>query len=51
MPPATTSLRIHADGAEALRRAAQLIDGATRSIDICTFLLARDALGDEIARR
>ena len=42
-------LRIHRDGAEALAALRGLIEGATRSIDLCTFLLARDALGREIA--
>ncbi|MCE9659655.1 MAG: PLDc N-terminal domain-containing protein [Burkholderiales bacterium] len=43
------ALRIHADGAEARRAALELIGGATRTIDVCTFILARDGLGDEIA--
>ena len=42
-------LRIHRDGTEALTALRSLIEGATRSIDLCTFLLARDALGREIA--
>ena len=42
-------LRLHADGAEALAALRELIAGAERSIDLCTFLLARDALGCEIA--
>ena len=42
-------LRIHRDGSEALVALRSLIEGATRSIDLCTFLLARDALGREIA--
>jgi cardiolipin synthase len=41
-------LRIHRDGSEALVALRSLIEGATRSIDVCTFLLARDALGREI---
>jgi cardiolipin synthase len=42
-------LRVHRDGAEALAALRSLIEGATRSIDLCTFLLARDALGREVA--
>ncbi len=44
-------LRIHQDGTEALAALRELIQGARRSIDLCTFLLARDALGREIAER
>jgi cardiolipin synthase len=42
-------LRLHGDGGEALAALRELIAGAERSIDLCTFLLARDALGREIA--
>ncbi|MEP7056808.1 MAG: phospholipase D-like domain-containing protein [Caldimonas sp.] len=41
-------LRIHADGSEALAALRELILGARSHIDLCTFLLARDALGREI---
>ena len=41
-------LRIHRDGQEALVALRSLIEGAQRSIDLCTFLLARDALGREV---
>ena len=41
-------LRIHRTGAEALAALHELIAGATRTIDLCTFLLARDALGRDI---
>ena len=44
-------LRIHADGHQALHALRELITSAERSIDLCTFLLARDALGREIAAR
>ena len=44
-------LRIHADGHQALHALRELITSAQRSIDLCTFLLARDALGLEIAAR
>jgi cardiolipin synthase len=43
------ALQIHADGAAARRAVLDVIEGATRSLDVCTFILARDRLGDEIA--
>ena len=46
---AYAELRVHADGAEARRAAHELIAGATRTLDVCTFILATDALGSEIA--
>nr|WP_329691231.1 phospholipase D-like domain-containing protein [Caldimonas sp.] len=42
-------LRIHADGAEAKAAALELIRGARATLDVCTFILARDPLGEEIA--
>ena len=44
-------LNLHQDGAQALAALLKMIDSATHSIDICTFILARDALGDEIVQR
>ena len=51
LAPATTyaDLRIHADGSEARAAVLELIAGATRTIDVSTFILATDNLGDEIA--
>jgi len=43
------SLRIHADGGDARRAVLEVVAGATRTLDVCTFILARDVLGDEIA--
>ena len=43
------ALHIHADGAEARRAVLDVIAGATRTLDVCTFILARDRLGDEVA--
>ena len=43
------ALQIHADGREARRAVLDVIDSATRTLDICTFILARDALGDEVS--
>jgi cardiolipin synthase len=42
-------LRIHADGREALARALETIHSATRTLDVCTFVLARDRIGNEVA--
>jgi cardiolipin synthase len=52
--PAVSSyqqLNIHEDGTQALQALRNMIDGATRTIDLCTFVFARDGLGDEIAKR
>jgi cardiolipin synthase A/B len=42
-------LSIHRDGAEARRAALDVIESARATLDVCTFILARDAVGDEIA--
>jgi len=42
-------LRIHADGAQALHALLELIDGARVSLDLCTFILRRDAVGVAVA--
>jgi cardiolipin synthase len=42
------SLRIHADGSEARRAVLEVIASAKVSLDVCTFILARDRLGNEI---
>lgn len=50
--PAASSyqqLNIHEDGTQALQVLRNMIDGATRTIDLCTFVFARDGLGGEIA--
>ncbi len=53
LPPASSyeALNVHEDGAQALRALTGLIDGASRSIDLCTFILAPDGLGDDLAQR
>ena len=43
-------LNIHEDGAQALQALRNMIDAAAHTIDLCTFIFARDCLGDEIAR-
>ncbi|HXZ93431.1 MAG TPA: phospholipase D-like domain-containing protein [Burkholderiales bacterium] len=46
-----SNLNVHADGAEALQALYALIDGATRTLDVCTFVFGKDDVGAEIARR
>jgi cardiolipin synthase len=43
-------LNLHQDGTQALRSLLNMINAATATIDICTFMFARDNLGDEIAQ-
>lgn len=50
-PTGYRDLRIHEDGASAFAALAEVIDGATRSLDVCTFILGRDGLGDAIVER
>lgn len=51
LPAASTyhRLNIHADGAAALRALRHIIDSATRTLDVCTFIFASDRLGNDIA--
>lgn len=42
------SLSIHQDGGEALQRLQKLVAGAQHTLDICTFILGRDVLGDAL---
>jgi cardiolipin synthase A/B len=45
-PPASyRALRVHADGSESLRALLEVIDGAQHTLELCTFLLGRDAVG------
>jgi cardiolipin synthase len=43
------ALAIHRDGSEARRAVLGVIASATRTLDVCTFILARDRLGAEVA--
>lgn len=43
-------LAIHEDGQAALQALRAVMAGATRSLDLCTFLLGRDALGNEVTQ-
>ena len=51
-PPASyDSLHLHADGHAALEALWQTIAGARHSIDLCTFIIGRDAIGLELIER
>ena len=45
------ALAVHADGTESLDRLFELIDSATSTIDVCTFLIGRDRVGDRLLLR
>lgn len=44
-------LNIDADGSAALRSLWRVLDAATQSIDLCTFILGRDAVGGAVIER
>jgi cardiolipin synthase len=44
-------LNIHADGSEALQKLWDVIDGAEHELVLCTFILARDAVGRALVQR
>jgi len=50
-PVAYEGLTVHEDGTQALNTLRATIDGATRTLEVSTFLVGRDVLGDEIAER
>ena len=51
-PPASyDNLHLHADGQAALVALWQTIAGARHSIDLCTFIIGRDAIGLELIER
>lgn len=51
-PPATFDhFELHTDGRAALAALWATIDGARHSLDICTFILGNDALGQEVLTR
>ncbi len=43
-------LNIHENGAQALQALRAIIDSATRTLDLCTYIFGRDGLGDEITQ-
>ena len=45
------SLSIHDDGVAALAALVETIESATRTLDVCTFLIGSDALGDAIEQQ
>ncbi|HUL92286.1 MAG TPA: phospholipase D-like domain-containing protein [Burkholderiales bacterium] len=48
-PPASfRALRIHEDGKEALAALREIVDSATRTLDICTYILGRDVVADAL---
>ncbi len=51
-PPVNyAGLQLHADGGEALRALWRTLDAARHTIDVCTFILGRDALGRQVIDR
>ena len=50
-PAAYDDLRIHADGHEALEALWRTIAGARHSIELCTFIIGRDAIGHALVDR
>jgi cardiolipin synthase len=50
-PAAYRALQLHADGAQAQQAIFEVIDNARFTLDICTFIIGRDDLGQAIAGR
>ena len=50
-PAAYDELHVHADGRDALAAVWATIDAAEHSIDLCTFIVGRDAVGHELFGR
>jgi cardiolipin synthase len=50
-PAGYHGLHLHADGTSALAALWHTIDGARHSIDVCTFILGRDLLGQQVVER
>ncbi len=48
-PVPYAGLNIHEDGTQALRALRQIINEASRTLEVSTFMFGRDVLGDEIA--
>ncbi len=49
-PVSYDALAIHDDGAQALQALRRIIAGAESSLEVSTFLIGRDVLGDEVLR-
>jgi cardiolipin synthase len=50
-PAAYRELQLHADGSQALRALWRNLDTARHSIDLCTFILGRDGVGQQVIDR
>ena len=50
-PASYRDLVVHADGGEALAALWRVIDQAEESIDVCTFIIGRDAIGEDVVTR
>lgn len=50
-PAPCPRMTLHADGHQAWQALLDTIDGATDTLDICTFILARDTVGQELIKR
>jgi len=50
-PAPYSELNVHADGRQAREALLETIDSAQSSIDLCTFILGRDSLGNDIVDR
>ncbi len=50
-PSPYAALKIHEGGAESLQALLATLEGAQHSIDVCTFILGRDRLGEDIVER
>lgn len=44
-------LSVHEEGAQALQSLRCMIEGAKKTLDVCTFIFSHDILGDEISAR
>ncbi|WP_038211423.1 phospholipase D-like domain-containing protein [Xenophilus azovorans] len=49
--PSACAVRLHADGVDARAALWAVIDGARRTLDVCTFIIGDDALGSEAIER
>ncbi|MBM0104571.1 PLDc N-terminal domain-containing protein [Steroidobacter sp. S1-65] len=50
-PPSICKIRMHADGVEARAALFKIIDEATRTLDVSTFIIGNDAFGSDIVAR
>jgi cardiolipin synthase len=50
-PASYRDLAVHGDGREALDALRRVLDAAEESIDVCTFIIGADAIGDEVVAR